>query len=115
LPGIPGKTENIRVVSIVGRFLEHSRIFIFGEGKDNKIYISSADLMTRNTTRRLEIAAPIFDGDIKAEIESIFDCYLRDNVKARELTKDFKYERISGVYGDYFDAQDELFVKPGEN
>ena len=111
LPGIPGRTENIRVVSIVGRFLEHSRIFIFGEGKENKIYISSADLMTRNTTRRLEIAAPVFDVDIKAELERIFDCYLRDNVKARELTHDFKYERIPGVYGDYFDAQDELFAK----
>ena len=112
LPGIKDKTENIRVVSVVGRFLEHSRIFIFG---NNGIYISSADLMTRNTTRRLEIAAPIFDEKIKTELEKIFDLYFKDNVKARELSPNGTYKKISGVFDDYIDAQDRLFVNPQFN
>ncbi|MCL2774298.1 MAG: polyphosphate kinase 1 [Oscillospiraceae bacterium] len=114
LPGIPGKTDNIRVISIVGRFLEHSRIFIFGKNKDGeetKVYISSADLMTRNTTRRLEIAAPICDEDIKTELERMFDCYWKDNVKARELLPSGNYEKISGTFTDYYDAQNELMLR----
>ncbi|MCL1858315.1 MAG: polyphosphate kinase 1 [Oscillospiraceae bacterium] len=107
LPGIKDKTENIRVVSIVGRFLEHSRIFIFGK---DKVYISSADLMTRNTTRRLEIAAPVFDEKIKAELEKIFDLYFKDNVKSRELCSNGTYKKIDGVFENYIDAQDKLFV-----
>ena len=106
LPGIKDKTENIRIISIVGRFLEHSRIFIFGK---NKVYISSADLMTRNTTRRLEIAAPVFDEKIKKELENLFDLYLKDNVKARELYSNGSYEKISGVFNDYIDSQERLF------
>ncbi|MCL2095676.1 MAG: polyphosphate kinase 1 [Oscillospiraceae bacterium] len=110
LPGVKNKTENIRVISVVGRFLEHSRIFIFGEGDNNKVYISSADLMTRNTSRRLEIAAPVFDPEIKAGLEKIFDLYFRDNIKARELCPDGTYKKISGVFDEYIDAQDRLFV-----
>ncbi|MCL2771738.1 MAG: polyphosphate kinase 1 [Oscillospiraceae bacterium] len=113
LPGIPGKTDNIRVISIVGRFLEHSRIFIFGDNKNGgepQVYMSSADLMTRNTTRRLEIAFPVFHEDIKAELERMFDCYWKDNVKSRELLPSGNYEKIEGTFTEYYDAQEDLFV-----
>ena len=113
LPGIAENTENIKIISVVGRFLEHSRIFIFGEknhetGEKNKIYISSADLMTRNTSRRIEIAAPVFDEGIKAELESIFDIYFCDNIKARELCPNGSYKKIET--DQKFDAQNKLFI-----
>jgi polyphosphate kinase len=115
LPGIIGKTDNIKVISVVGRFLEHSRLFIFGEGVKNRIYISSADLMTRNTTRRYEIAAPIFDKKIKKELEDIFDLYLRDNVKSRVLKPNGDYERISGdSEEERISAQEILFERQGK-
>ncbi len=94
LPGVSGKTENIRVTSIVGRFLEHSRIFCFGEGRDAQIFIGSADAMTRNTERRVEIACPVFDTQARGEILHILDVLLRDNVKARRLTPDGTYSRL---------------------
>lgn len=93
LPGVPGKTENIRIVSIVGRFLEHSRIYIFGTGKQRKIYIASADFMTRNTLRRVEVAAPIRDEALQEEILSAFDVMLRDNCQAWNLRSDGVYRR----------------------
>ena len=115
LPGIIGKTDNIKVISVVGRFLEHSRLFIFGEGVKNRIYISSADLMTRNTTRRYEIAAPIFDKKIKKELEDIFDLYLRDNVKSRVLKPNGDYEKISGdSEEERISAQEILFERQGK-
>ncbi len=91
LPGIPGKTENITVISIVGRFLEHSRIYCFGSGDDAKIYISSADLMTRNISRRVEIACPVYDEFARRQISAILGLLLRDNVKARVLQPDGTY------------------------
>lgn len=91
LPGVPGKTENIRVISIVGRYLEHSRIYCFGEGNEEKIYISSADFMTRNTQRRVEIACPIYDPEIRSKLRHILNICLSDNVKGRELLKDGTY------------------------
>ena len=91
---MPDYTENIRIVSIVGRYLEHSRIYIFGKGKDEKMYISSADLMTRNTVRRLEVAAPIYDVEIKNRIRAMFNTMLNDNVKAREQMPDGKYKKV---------------------
>jgi len=114
LPGVVGKTENIRITNIVGRFLEHSRIFLFGEGSKSRIYISSADLMTRNTTKRFEIAVPIFDKNIKKELEDIFDLYSRDNVKSREIKPNGHYERISGVVTERINAQEILFETIGE-
>lgn len=98
LPGLTGKTENIRIVSIVGRFLEHSRIYCFGEGRD--VFISSADLMTRNTDRRVEIATPVLDPDIKAEIFARLKIMLSDNVKARELTNGGKYVPVAVAEGE---------------
>ena len=91
--GVVGETDNIRIISVVGRFLEHSRIYIFGEGSDAKHYISSADWMTRNTLRRVEVATPILDESCKARLERIFDAIWRDNVQAREQQPDGNYRR----------------------
>ena len=93
IPGVPGKTENIRVISIVGRFLEHSRIYIFGCGERARVYIASADFMTRNTVRRVEVAAPILDPAIRARLLAMFDAMLRDNVQAREMGPEGAYVR----------------------
>ena len=92
IPGIPGYTENITVRSIVGRFLEHSRIFIFGaDGKEQKMYIGSADYMSRNTIRRVEVAAPIEDEKLKKRIREMFRVLMSDNVKARVMQSDGSY------------------------
>ena len=91
----PGMTDNIRVISIVGRYLEHARIYIFGADEDSKIYISSADFMTRSTLRRVEVAVEILDGTIKDRIKHIFNVMLSDNVKAREQIEDGSYVKVS--------------------
>lgn len=85
LPRVPEKTENISIMSIVGRYLEHHRIYCFGENEDAKIYISSADFMTRNLRRRVEIACPIYDEEIKKEIIHIMDIMYSDNLKGRQI------------------------------
>lgn len=77
--GIPGKTKNIRVISIVGRFLEHSRIYIFGLGTNQKIYIGSADLMTRNTMRRVEVITPVTEPECRERLRQMFAILLADN------------------------------------
>lgn len=91
--GVEGETENIRIISVVGRFLEHSRIYIFGDGDEARYYISSADWMTRNTLRRVEIATPILDDRAKERLARIFDVIWRDNVQAREQQPDGSYQR----------------------
>lgn len=88
LPGIPGETDNLTVTSIVGRFLEHSRIFSFGKGENQKLYIGSADMMTRNTEKRVEVACPVYQEEIKRKINHMLDVMLSDNVKARLLKND---------------------------
>ncbi len=93
LPGIPGYTENITISSIVGRYLEHPRIFSFGTGTDQKIYIGSADMMTRNTEKRVEVAAPVLDPDVKRQVNGYLEVMLADNVKARVLQKDGTYKK----------------------
>ena len=94
IAGVQGYTENITVRSIVGRFLEHSRIFIFSEdGPDQKIYIGSADYMSRNTVRRVEVAAPIEDERLRRRIREMFRVLMRDNVKARIMLSDGRYIR----------------------
>ena len=93
LPQVCGKTENITVRSIVGRFLEHSRIYLFGEGQEAEIYLSSADLMTRNTERRVEIACPVWDTACKRQIAEMISCLLSDNTKARILQSDGTYTK----------------------
>ena len=92
IPGVKGKTENIQVRSIVGRFLEHSRIYIFGTQEREKVYIASADFMTRNTLRRVEVAAPIYDKDLKMQLEEMFITMLSDNQKARQEDSRGNYE-----------------------
>ncbi|QDW74143.1 polyphosphate kinase 1 [Lachnospiraceae bacterium KGMB03038] len=93
LPGIPGYTDNLRVMSVVGRYLEHPRIFSFGAGDEQKIYIGSADMMTRNTEKRVEVACPILDPDIKRQINHYLKVMLSDNIKARVLQSDGTYRK----------------------
>ena len=94
IPGVEGATENIRVLSIVGRYLEHSRIYIFGKEEKQKIYIASADWMTRNTVHRVEVAAPVENPDLKLRLNEMFITMLSDNVQARELNSSGKYTRL---------------------
>ncbi len=94
IPGVEGKTENIRIISIVGRFLEHSRIYIFGSSKRRKYYIASADFMTRNTVRRVEVAAPVYDERLQNKLQDMFDIMLADNQKARYLDAEGNYHRV---------------------
>ena len=91
--GVPGCTDNIRVVSIVGRYLEHARIYLFGTGEEEKIYISSADFMSRNTTRRVEVAAPVLDPGIRGRIREMFRVMMHDNVKGRLQQSDGSYRK----------------------
>ena len=96
LPKVPGLTDNISVISIVGRFLEHSRIYAFGKGDDQRVYISSADLMTRNVNRRIEIATPVLDEEVKEKVLTLLDLILSDNIKGRSLGSDGSYSKIKG-------------------
>ena len=93
IAGVPGITENIRVISTVGRFLEHSRIYIFGRGEHAKVYIASADFMTRNTLRRVEVATPLLQADIRERVIEMFNLMLTDNVQARVMRPDGSYSR----------------------
>ena len=93
LPGVPGYTDNLTVTSIVGRYLEHPRIFCFGTGADQKIYIGSADMMTRNTEKRVEVACPVLDDTVRRQISYYVDVMLEDNVKARVLQSDGTYKK----------------------
>lgn len=94
-PGIPGFTENIRVISVVGRFLEHSRIYVFGVGNDRRVFISSADWMTRNTERRVELLCPVRNGALANQLVGILEFSLRDNCRAWELQSNGHYKRIT--------------------
>ena len=114
LPGVPDHTENITVTSIVGRFLEHSRIYVFGRGGEEKMYISSADLMTRNTERRVEIACPIDDPAVRTRLHDILYAMQHDTVKARVLQPDGTYCKKPAVQ-DPICAQDLLMQQAIEN
>ena len=114
LPGVPGHTENITVTSIVGRFLEHSRIYVFGRGDEEKMYISSADLMTRNTERRVEIACPIDDPAVRTRLHDILYAMQHDTVKARVLQPDGTYCKKPAVQ-DPICAQNLLMQQAIEN
>ena len=107
--GIEGLTDNIRIISIVGRFLEHSRIYIFGTEARARIYIASADFMTRNTTRRVEVAVPIENVDLRARIQEMFITMLSDNVKAREQQPDGTYVRLTPEENAPLNSQEYFF------
>jgi polyphosphate kinase len=92
IPGIPGLSENIQVISIVGRFLEHSRFLVFHNGGNELYYITSADWMTRNMDHRVEVASPVYDPKLQKEIKKIIELHLSDNVKARTVS--FEQENI---------------------
>ena len=108
IPGVKGETENVRVVSIVGRFLEHSRIYIFGCGENRKYYISSADFMTRNTVKRVEVAAPVCAQALKERIQAMFDLMLSDNKKARIEGSDGNYTLVP-CEGEPVNSQEALY------
>ena len=113
LPGIPGKTDNLQVTSIVGRFLEHPRVFVFGRGADAKVYIGSADMMTRNTENRVEVACPIYDETIRRRLIHDLKVMLSDNVKAREMTSDGTYRKKEA--GEKAVNAQETFMKEAIN
>lgn len=108
VPGIKGETDNIQITSIVGRFLEHSRIYIFGCGERIKYYIGSADFMTRNTVKRVEVAAPIYSEKIKKQIREIFELMLTDNKKARAEDNEGNYT-LKKCVGEAFNSQEMLY------
>ncbi len=106
-PGVPGLSENIRVRCIVGRFLEHSRIFCFANGGEDEVYIGSADWMSRNLNRRVEVVCPVKDPNLRAFLkDEVLQAYLRDNIRARLLQPDGSYERVGPVADrEMFDSQ----------
>lgn len=109
LPGIPGETENLTVTSIVGRYLEHPRVFVFGSGDEKKVYIGSADMMTRNTEKRVEVACPIYDPAIKKQLVRYLSIMLADNVKARVMASDGTYRKKEG--GERKICAQEIFMR----
>lgn len=114
-PGVPGKTENVHVRSIVGRFLEHARVYAFGVDSD-MIYLSSADMMTRNTEHRVEIAFPVLDPTCRALVHEYMGMQLRDNVKARSLTSDGTWVPVERREGEKpFNSQEALLERAYRN
>ena len=113
LPGIKGRTENLSVTSIVGRYLEQPRVFVFGTGDDAKVYIGSADMMTRNTEKRVEVACPIFDPKIRKKLMHDLNIMLADNVKARKMLSDGTYRKK--VQGERTVNAQETFMKEALN
>jgi polyphosphate kinase len=114
-PGIPGLSENIRVRSVVGRFLEHSRVFWFANGGDDEIYIGSSDWMTRNLKHRIEVVAPVSEPQAKRYLRDVLlDAYLTDNTKARELQPDGRYAPVVSE-SEPFDSQEYFIGRPGSD
>ncbi len=107
-PGVSGYTDNIRVVSIVGRFLEHSRVYIFGSDNDCKVYIASADFMTRNTVRRVEVAMPIFDEEIRSRIVTMFNLQFSDDEKGKEQDSNGLYN-VRKINDEPLNSQEYLY------
>ena len=115
IPEVPGYTENIWVRSIVGRFLEHSRIYIFGCGERKRIYIASADFMTRNTVRRVEVASPIYDPEIAQRLEEMFITMLSDNQKARVEDNEGNYALVYKAEDTPLNSQEFFYQAAYDN
>ncbi|WP_456079800.1 polyphosphate kinase 1 [Mogibacterium sp.] len=113
LPGVEEYTDNIQIISIVGRFLEHSRVYIFGSGSDERVYISSADIMNRNMDKRFELAFPITDETCIAKIKLIMRMNMMDNTRAKYLFSDGRYVNIASN-GIMFDSQERLLKEFGD-
>lgn len=109
-PGVPERSENIQVISIVDRFLEHARIMYFYNGGEEDVYLSSADWMTRNLTRRIELMCPVFDPSLRQVLINMLQLNINDNVKARELQPNGTYEHISSADKQPFRSQFEAKV-----
>jgi polyphosphate kinase len=110
-PGVPGVSENITVRSIVGRYLEHSRVFAFENGGKPEVYIGSADLMERNLNRRVETLCPVKDETLRGYLrDTLLHAYLRDTQRAWILQSDGRYERVGGENGTTFSAQHYLLT-----
>ena len=114
VPGVPGKTENITVTSVVGRFLEHSRIYAFGEGAEMKLYLSSADFMTRNQDRRVEVGAPVRSPELRAFLEDYLNRLLADNTRAWRQHNDGTYARLTPGDAEPIDVQGWYLTHPIE-
>lgn len=114
VPGVPGKTENITVTSVVGRFLEHSRIYAFGEGLEMKLYLSSADFMTRNQDRRVEVGGPVRSPEIKQFLEEYLNLLLADNTRAWRQHSDGVYTRLTPGEAEPIDVQEWYMSHPIE-
>jgi len=106
-PGLPGYTENIRIKSVVGRYLEHSRVYIFGRGTDQTMYIGSGDLLNRNTQRRVEAFVLVTDPDLRAQVLEVMEAFRRDDVKGWEMQPDGTYKKAAEPVGE--DSQERLF------
>jgi len=115
VPQLPGVTDNIHIYSIVGKFLEHTRVFCFGEGKDTKVYISSADFMTRNTQRRVEVACPIFNAEIKERILWMMDVMAGDDTNAWDLYSDGRYILREPVDPENPKNSQEIFTQEAQH
>jgi polyphosphate kinase len=111
IPGVPGVSEHIRVVSIVGRYLEHARIFWFGNGGQPQVYLGSADWMPRNLERRVEVIFPVQQPLLRLELERVLDAYFSDNVKARQLHADGSWTRLTPGDRPAFVAQTWLYER----
>ena len=112
IPGIPGVSENISVRSVVGRFLEHSRLYAFHNGGKEELYMGSADLMPRNLDRRVEVLVPLLSPALIQRVrEEIFGTYLADNVKTRRMQPDGSYKKLTAVRGKKVNAQAMLLAK----
>ena len=114
LPGVPGYTEHISVTSLVGRYLEHARIYAFGDGPERKLYIGSADMMTRNTERRVEVVTPVYDPALKKRVEELLEIQLQDTVKARRLLSDGTYRKKQRGEGPEVCAQEQLMKEAAD-
>jgi polyphosphate kinase len=111
IPGLKGKSENIKVISIVGRFLEHSRIFVFGNDDSPKYYLSSADWMTRNLDHRIEVSVPIYDARLQSELTEYLNMQFKDNAKARIIDKKQKNEYVTaGRSKESYNSQEEVYA-----